>query len=316
MCQLHYGDRHDADAHQAAVRFQSRTMDRRVRSSSSTIRPSTYGHPRLDPGGDLRDMRKPSVRTSIPVPGQRAALPRLAPCGTTTSVGAGTAKIAKALRASAKTGELWRGAVSDLAEADHVPLPEPCIDTSCRLLRRIPARRFTTSSRTIEVPFPRAIAPGPMRMPGLVRRAGEGSALPLRCCPIAAWSRPHCRRPAAARPGWTPLRSRAGVAGQDALQRGWFGGRPCRGRDTATAAADPAGAGRGGSRHPGGRGAGHARGQAPGPGRPARSWPRGSRHRRLDVNRFVRTRRRYIEDTAPDPRSHQPVISNERARYA
>ena len=220
MCQLYYGDRHDADAHQAAVRFQSRTMDRRVRSSSSTIRPSTYGHPRLDPGGDLRDMRKPSVRTSIPVPGQRAALPRLAPCGTTTSVGAGTAKIAKALRASAKTGELWRGAVSDLAEADHVPLPEPCIDTSCRLFRRIPARRFTTSSRTIEVPFPRAIAPGPMRMPGLVRRAGEGSALPLRCCPIAAWSRPHCRRPAAARPGWTPLRSRAGVAGQDALQRG------------------------------------------------------------------------------------------------
>lgn len=54
-------------------------------------------------------------------------MPRLAPCGTTTSGGAGTAKIAKALRASAKTGERWRGAVSDLAEADHVPLPEPYV---------------------------------------------------------------------------------------------------------------------------------------------------------------------------------------------
>jgi Sigma-70 region 2 len=49
-------------------------MARQVRSSSSMMRVSTCGHPRLVPGGDLRDMTKPSVRTSIPASGQRAGL--------------------------------------------------------------------------------------------------------------------------------------------------------------------------------------------------------------------------------------------------
>lgn len=111
-------------ASRAAVRFQSRMVARRVRSSSSMMRASTCGHPRPVPGGDLRDMIKPSVRTSIPASGQRACcVPRLAPCGAATSVVAGTAKISKAPCASAKAGKLWHGAASGLAEADHVTLP-------------------------------------------------------------------------------------------------------------------------------------------------------------------------------------------------
>lgn len=90
-------------------------------------------------------------------------MPRLAPCGAATSVVAGTAKIVKAPRASAKPGELCRGAVSGLAEADHVPLPEPRIDSSCRLLRRIPARRFMSlvKMRSNAAPTWSASSPNP-----------------------------------------------------------------------------------------------------------------------------------------------------------
>jgi len=124
--QQRYGDRHCSDGQQAPVRCRSRRVARRVRSSSSMMNASICGHCPPVPGGDLRDVTKPSVRALSSHVGQRAVYcsPRLTVSRSAVSGIVGSAMVRKVPRACyLNSSRFMHGAVNDLGEADHETLP-------------------------------------------------------------------------------------------------------------------------------------------------------------------------------------------------